>query len=139
MTEVFELVLDGEPIGKGRPRFSRATGHAYTPEKSARFEERLAWAAQSVWHGKPLLAGALKLTVVAFLSIPKSKSASWKKGALDGTIRPLKKPDLDNIIKGIGDALNRVVYVDDTQIVEVDAAKFYSDQPRITIRIDSVS
>ena len=43
---MIRIVMAGEPIGKGRPRFSRATGTVYTPEKTARYEERLAWAAQ---------------------------------------------------------------------------------------------
>ena len=131
----FELILDGEPIGKGRPRFSRGTGHAYTPEKTARFEERLAWAAQSKMDRKPLLEGELNMVVHAYFSIPKSKPQKWKTDALAWKIRPTKKPDIDNIIKGVADALNKVVYVDDTQIVVLTAMKFYSDRPRIEICI----
>jgi Holliday junction resolvase RusA-like endonuclease len=134
----FELILDGEPVGKGRPRFSRQTGHAYTPEKTARFEERLAWAAQSTMNRAPLLEGALHMTVVAYFSVPSSKSAKWKTDALAHRVRPTKKPDIDNIIKGVADALNKVVYVDDTQIVSLNTRKFYSDRPRIEISIRRV-
>jgi len=131
----FELVLDGEPVGKGRPRFSRQTGHTYTPEKTARFEERLAWAAQSTMNRKPLLEGELAMIVHAYFSVPNSKSQKWRTDALAGKIRPAKKPDIDNIIKGVADALNKVVYVDDTQIVMLTAMKLYSDRPRIEIYI----
>jgi len=133
----FELVLDGEPIGKGRPRFSRATGHTYTPEKTARFEERLAWAAQSVMERAPLFDGPLEMSIHAYFSIPVSKPAKWKEQAKLGLIRPTKKPDIDNIVKGVADALNKVVYVDDTQIVVLTAAKYYSDRPRIEIFISN--
>jgi len=135
MTAPFELVLAGDPVGKGRPRFSKATGHVYTPEKSARFEERLAWAAQSVWQGKPLMDGQIIMFINAYFSIPVSKPKDWKLRAMAGIVRPVKKPDIDNIVKGVADALNKVVYVDDTQIVMVKAAKFYSDKPRIEIKI----
>jgi Holliday junction resolvase RusA-like endonuclease len=135
MTAPFELVLAGDPVGKGRPRFSRASGHVYTPEKSARFEERLAWAAQSVWQGKPLMDGQIIMFINAYFSIPVSKPKDWKIRAMAGIVRPVKKPDIDNIVKGVADALNKVVYVDDTQIVMVKAAKFYSDKPRIEIQI----
>ena len=134
----FELILDGEPIGKGRPRFSRQTGHTYTPEKTARFEERLAWAAQSVWERKPLLEGALEMVVRTYFSVPVSKPVKWKADALSKKILPTKKPDIDNIIKGVADSLNKVIYVDDTQIVALKAYKFYSDRPRIEIFIRRV-
>ena len=135
MNYVFELVLDGEPVGKGRPRFSRATGHTYTPEKTARFEERLAWAAQDVMRRQPLLEGALHMEVYAYFSIPAYKPAKWKDAAKEQGIRPTKKPDIDNIVKGVADALNKVVYVDDTQIVTLLCGKYYSDRPRIEIFI----
>jgi len=133
----FELILDGPPHGKGRPRFSRATGHTYTPEKTARFEERLAWAAQSVMERAPLFDGPLEMSIHAYFSIPVSKPAKWKEQAKLGLIRPTKKPDIDNIVKGVADALNKVVYVDDTQIVVLTAAKYYSDRPRIEIFISN--
>lgn len=135
----FELILDGEPIGKGRPRFSRQTGHTYTPEKTARFEERLAWAAQSTMNRAPLFEGPLTMLINAYFSIPASKPAKWRAAALEEKILPTKKPDIDNIIKGVADALNKVVYVDDTQIVTLAAGKFYSDRPRIEIFINRVS
>ena len=36
---------------------------------------------------------------------------------------PLKKPDMDNIVKVIADALNSVAYQDDSQVVLVKAKK----------------
>jgi Holliday junction resolvase RusA-like endonuclease len=135
----FELILDGEPIGKGRPRFSRQTGHTYTPEKTARFEERLAWAAQSTMQRRPLFDGPLRVLINAYFSIPASKPAKWRLAAMEQKILPTKKPDIDNVIKGVADALNKVVYVDDTQIVSLAAGKFYSDRPRIEIFIRHVS
>ena len=43
-----QFTVPGVPVGKGRPRFTRG-GHAYTPEKTAAFEEkvRLCWKTQS--------------------------------------------------------------------------------------------
>ena len=105
--------MDGQPVGKGRPRFSRASGTVYTPEKTARYEERLAWAAQSVMAGRPLLTEALEVTIRAYVDIPKSKPKAFRAAALAGKIRPTTKPDADNFAKCV-DALNRVVWVDDS-------------------------
>ncbi|WP_334299865.1 RusA family crossover junction endodeoxyribonuclease [Anaerobutyricum hallii] len=53
-------------------------------------------------------------------------------------MRPTKKPDLDNVIKSILDALNKVAYHDDTQIVSLSMEKFYSDSPRVEVTINSI-
>ena len=136
MTDLFGedivIVMSGDPVPKGRPRFNRKTGATYTPEKTATYENRLAWAAQSVMRGRPLLTGALDVRIVSYRSVPVSKSKRWKADALLGAIRPTGRPDWDNLGK-IVDALNRVVWADDSQIVDGRVQKFYSDQPRIEI------
>ncbi len=130
-----KIVMAGEPIGKGRPRFSRKTGTAYTPLKTARYEDRLAWAAQAEMVGKPPLAGPLSVYIRAFMGVPESKPKKWRAMALTGSIRPVKKPDLDNIAK-LADALNKVVWIDDAQIVALTVEKFYSDRPRLEIDVE---
>lgn len=56
----------------------------------------------------------------------------------DKVIRPTKKPDMDNIIKIIADALNGIAYYDDSQIVDTAVRKFYSDEPRVVVKISEV-
>jgi Holliday junction resolvase RusA-like endonuclease len=48
---------------------------------------------------------------------------------------PTKKPDADNILKLVADALNGLAYVDDKNIVTAHAHKVYSDRPRLEINI----
>ena len=55
-----------------------------------------------------------------------------------GKIRPTKKPDCDNCIKSITDALNGIAYIDDSQIVSIECEKWYSDRPRAEVMIDYV-
>ena len=55
-----------------------------------------------------------------------------------GIIRPIKKPDMDNVIKVIADSLNQIAYRDDTQIVDCQCRKFYSEQPRVEIKIRQI-
>ena len=54
---------------------------------------------------------------------------------IEETIRPLVKPDLDNIAKMILDSLNKIAYKDDNQIVRLVIEKFYSEEPRVEIEI----
>ena len=130
-----KIVLLGEPRGKGRPRFAPQTGRAYTDADTRNYESKLAWAAQVKMGGAPPLLGALRVTVSAFVSIPKSFSAKKQAAAIEGDIRPTTKPDADNIAKML-DALNKIVWNDDSQIVRLVIEKFYSEQPRLEIQID---
>lgn len=57
---------------------------------------------------------------------------------LNGLIRPTKKPDMDNVVKVIADSLNQLAYRDDTQIVDCQCRKFYSDRPRVDVVIAQV-
>ncbi len=49
-----------------------------------------------------------------------------------------RKPDLDNIIKIVKDALNDVVYVDDVQVIKVVSEWSYSSNPRLEVIIEEV-
>lgn len=131
---MIEIYLAGEPIGKGRPRFVKATGRAFTPERTVRFEDRLSLAAQSAMNGRPLLQGPLEMHMIVRMTIPASKSKVWKIAAAKGGIRPTKKPDWDNFGKTI-DALNLIVWTDDAQIVEGRVSKFYHETPGCVIRV----
>ena len=132
---MIKIELAGDPTGKGRPRFSRKSGTVYTPLKTARYEARLAWAAQSIMKGRPLLEGSLSVFVQAFMAIPASRPKKWRAAAANGLIYPTKKPDIDNIAKMM-DALNKVVWVDDCQIVALTVHKVYADRPRLEIQIE---
>lgn len=126
----------GEPVAQGRPRASTQGGFVrlYDPKKSKDYKDyvRLA-AAEHAPAG--LLEGPLGMVLTVYRSIP--KSFSKKKAALaeDGEIRPVSKPDVDNYLKGVKDALKGVIWKDDSQVVEVFAQKRYSSRPRIEVKI----
>ncbi|MCZ1265386.1 RusA family crossover junction endodeoxyribonuclease [Paenibacillus tundrae] len=86
-----------------------------------------------------LLEGPLGMMLTVYRSIP--KSFSKKKAALAevGEIRPVSKPDVDNYLKGVKDALKGIVWKDDSQVVEVFAQKRYSSRPRIEVKIKDLS
>ena len=57
---------------------------------------------------------------------------------LEGEIRHTKKPDAENVSKSILDALNKLAYDDDSNIVELHIEKWYSDSPRAEVFIEEV-
>ena len=106
----------GDPFGKGRPRFSRSGPYikTYTPEKTVNYETlvQLEYERQCKNHRFPDKT-PLDLRISAYYSIPKSTSKKKKLLMLCHAIRPMKKPDNDNVVKIIQDALNLVAFHDD--------------------------
>ena len=48
------------------------------------------------------------------------------------------KPDLDNLEKFVGDALESVYWKNDSQIVKCPSVKIYSENPRVEIVIEEI-
>ena len=129
----------GEPKGKGRPRFSTQTGRAFTPKQTVNYETLVHTEYMVQCKGFRFPDDAmLDMRILAYYSVPKSGSKAEKAKKLANTIRPTKKPDMDNVVKMVADALNQVAYKDDTQIVDCQVRKFYSEQPRIEVIIQEV-
>lgn len=140
MKERYYFVVPGEPVAKGRPKFTTQGGYvkAITPAKTANYETLVKLAYRQECPGAEIYPKDVPLTVhvIAYFTIPKSAS---KKKSLDmqcGYIRPTKKPDCDNIGKIICDALNGVAFYDDSQIVELTVNKYYSNTPEVRVSIE---
>ena len=78
---------------------------------------------------------ALKVNITALFAIPKRFNKEKRKKALNGEILPTKRPDSDNVIKIILDALNGVAYHDDAQVCEVYFEKKYAEKSKTIIAI----
>ena len=92
------------------------------------------WATQGMKDsGFTMIEGPCVLRIDAYFEVPKSKSKRFREAALNGTERPTKKPDIDNIVKAIQDALNGLAYKDDAYIVHLACQKFYRDNPRVEV------
>lgn len=134
-----KFTILGEPKGKGRPRFCRNTGHAITPKDTVNYETLVHMEYLEQCNELRFPDDAmLDMRIKAYYSIPKSASKKKRAAMLAGEIRPTKKPDMDNVVKIIADALNQVAYRDDTQIVDCQCRKFYSENPRVEVTIKTV-
>jgi Holliday junction resolvase RusA-like endonuclease len=131
-----KFTVPGEPKAKARPRMSTKTGRAYTPSETIQYENLVK---VCYMESKQLkLEGQIEAQITAFYGIPKSASKKKKEQMLQGLIRPVKKPDVDNIAKTVLDSLNKIAYDDDSQIVECIVQKFYSDNPRVEVEIKQI-
>ncbi|KZS45727.1 hypothetical protein AWU65_07270 [Paenibacillus glucanolyticus] len=137
---MIQFTVYGEPVAQGRPKFSTAGGFvkAYDPAKSRDYKDYVRLAAAE--HApKSLLEGPVGMMLTVYRSIPKSFSKKKAAAAEAGEIRPTTKPDVDNYLKGVKDALKGVIWKDDSQVVEVFTQKKYSGRPRIEVKIKELS
>ncbi|MEN2985498.1 MAG: RusA family crossover junction endodeoxyribonuclease [Thermodesulfovibrionaceae bacterium] len=121
MLEILDLELPIEPVAQSRPRFSRR-GIVYECERVKKFKEAIKWYAKSAFRSRPIEDTPIGIDLTFFI-----KSANGR-----GVV---KKPDLDNLIKSILDALEGVIYANDFQVVKITAAKLPClGQEKIKIR-----
>jgi Holliday junction resolvase RusA-like endonuclease len=134
MLAEFEII--GKPGAKGRPRFTKY-GKTYTDEKTVNYENLVKLSYQNQVNGKFGEDEELSVLIHAYFPIPKSTSKKQKDMMINYQRQPTVKPDCDNIAKVILDSLNNVAYKDDSQVVELTVAKFYSDNPRVEVIIQA--
>jgi len=130
MADTVSAFIQGNPVAQGRGRIVRVGQHA-----------RIADPAKSRdWKGyaKMCLAAAappepadcpVMMAVTFVFERPKSrKRDNWVS----------VKPDLDNLVKGIQDAGNGILYRDDRQIAYLVAQKCYvcPKEPRPGVRVE---
>jgi len=135
--QVFEIHVGGEPVAQGRPRFTSAGGFvkAYDPIKSREFKYVIQTLAREKMAGQERFNGALCLYLTVTRVPPKSWAKYRRREAMENHQGIQGKPDLDNYIKIVLDALNGVVFADDACIVRIGASKRWSDSPGMYIRV----
>lgn len=128
------ITVYGKPQGKGRPRYTTRAGHAvaYTPASTKAYEAQIrqAWEEQD---GRDYGSAALALILTAYYPPPSRARKAEREAMLAGKVPVRDKPDLDNIIKAVMDALNGRAYADDRQVTHISAARAYSSDPRVEI------
>lgn len=133
-----KFIIPGEPQGKARARTvktKKGKTVSFTPEKTELYENLIK---QIAMQSKIYFEGPVKMNIIAFYGVPASDSKKKRIEKLANIIRPTKKPDLDNVCKVICDALNGVVYKDDTQVVSITIGKYYSEKPCVEVSVEEV-
>lgn len=135
-----ELIVYGNPVAQGRPRFSRQGGFvkAYDPIQSKSYKQLIRLELQPLLSDPDFtpIDKACCLNLKVFRAMPKSFSKKKREEASLGYVRPTTKPDTDNYVKGVLDALNGTVLKDDSVVCEIFARKSYSERPRIEIVLE---
>lgn len=133
--------VPGRPRGKARARtyYNPSAGRhvSMTPDHTVLYENLVKDRYLDQCRGIYLERGTpVTLRIVARFLPPKSVSKKRRRDMLEGKELPLKKPDMDNIVKVVADALNGVAYHDDTQIALIVAKKAYSAIEGLDISVE---
>ena len=142
---MIQFIVPGVPVAQPRQRSRIAKGKGgqfiqnYTPAKAPvnDYKATVKLALREAYQGQPL-EGPLHLGVSFYM--PRPKSMVWKKRPMPREWHT-KKPDTDNVVKAVKDALSGLAYRDDSQVCfELIQKKYASgdEQPHTLIVIDEL-
>lgn len=139
------------PVGQPRPRASTIGGfvrvHEPTSVKTATgrkphpilaFKAAIKHEAKLAYTGSPL-DGPIRIDCI--FVFPRPKSMIWKRRPMP-RIPHTSKPDTDNVVKAVKDALTGIVWRDDSQVYQEFSTKWIAsgeEQPRTIVMIKSHS
>lgn len=161
LDQMVVIVLEGDPRGKGRPRFSTHGGFVkvYTDAATAEYEELIQ--VEVLYHigqqalidrtrqikrasfiqaykdfgGEPIFKGPVRVEMEIRHPIRASWTKAKKAAALAGHIAPTLKPDPDNVAKIWFDAFNDCMWKDDTQVIRFAVDRSFSEDPSVLVRV----
>lgn len=126
----------GTPIPKGSmkayiPKGWKRPVLTHDNAKTKPWQEAVTWSARETLRGAKPIAGPVRVTVTFFLPRPKSTPRK--------VAYPVKRPDLDKLLRLICDGLTRAgAYRDDSQVVSVTAGKAFGDVPGAEITVEAL-
>lgn len=138
---IVKFFIPGEPVPKGRGRAGVVNGHAhvFTPSKTRNYENFVKGLAAEAMRGRTPVDGPVMVDITVWLPIPASMSRKHQVAAVDASLLPAKKPDIDNCAKSVTDGLNAIVFCDDRQIVDLHVRKRYSRVPGVAVEVHDLA
>ena len=132
----YEFEVIGDIKGKARPRVNTYTCKAYTPTNSKDYELLVKQYFKIKYPRFVPLENRLAVKIIATFKVPKTTTKKDREQIEKGLISPTKKPDIDNIVKIILDALNQMAFKDDTQITKLEVEKVYGEEEKVYVAIE---
>jgi Holliday junction resolvase RusA-like endonuclease len=130
LKSVYSVFVHGIPKAQPRPRMTR-TGHTYNPDTAKAWKEAI----QAVFLPirKEPIDDAVYIIVYFYMPRPKGMKKQ------DATAPHTKKPDIDNLLKAVMDALTDIkIWRDDSLVYFIQAHKWYAgDMPGAHISIST--
>ena len=124
MSSYVGFSVPGEARGKARPRVTRGGAHTYTPDPGGFVERVTAHAVEAGLQARADYEGGVEVSVLIGRAMPKGWSKK-RKAEMEGE-PSLVKPDANNVLGAVLDALNRVAFRDDAQVYWVRAQRAWA-------------
>ena len=119
---MIQIMIEGDAIPAARPRFSGR--RCYQPKRNMEYRAKVQASAYAAMFGKQPMTGEVSAVVRVYRRF---KPTARNFG------------DVDNHLKGLLDALNKIVYLDDSQICRCLVAKFKDKvNPRVEIELEEM-
>jgi len=118
------------PVPQKQTQFGK--GRCYDPSKKAK--EAIQWQIRPYAPKEPI-TGPVSLHLTFLLPIPKSTSKLIRRQMIEGKILPIMRPDFDNLAYIITNAMNQLIYKDDSQVVDAKIMKRYGEEPQTIVKI----
>ena len=126
-TTYYSFEVDGEPIPQGSMRSPKAGVVLHSNAKLAGWRNTVSGEARKAYSGKPWDGPVL--VALTFIVKPPLHNRE---------LYASKKPDLDKLIRACLDALDGIVYVNDSRVVRIEAEKVYAGggmEPGVTVEV----
>jgi len=130
---MYVFTLEGIPVAQKRVRFTR---NVYKP--NALEKELAQWCFKEQFKDSILKGEPLSVDITYYLPFPKTMSKKEKEKRLNNCLRHFIRPDIDNLLKFTLDAMQGIIFENDSQITEIYASKYYSETPRTVITIREI-
>lgn len=106
----------------------------YTPKEQKEYERFAAMCAQQGMKGREKFSGPTRVECHFWMGIPKSREKKLRDGDWH-----TQRPDTDNCVKSVWDAMNQICFADDCVVVQMSAEKRWtSGAPRTEVTIRSL-
>jgi len=120
MKTIYQIFVEGTPKPQPRPRMA-LNGHVYNPHSADEWKESIKIAFKINRFAINQITEPIRLKVIFFLPKPKAMKVKQE------FIPHAKKPDLDNLLKAVMDAMTEVgVWQDDSLVHATEASKWYA-------------
>lgn len=136
-----EFDIKGKVKAKQSVKFTKA-GIKYTPSNVVEYSNFVKVSFINkfpAWNTEMLRDKPLKVNIDVYMPVPASYTNKKKMQAIANELRPIVKPDCDNIAKNINDSLNGILFPDDKQIVSLTVNKYYSGNEYVKVTVETLT
>lgn len=139
------FTVPGIPVAQPRQRHrafavaGRIVSHNYTPAKHPVQNYKAAIRLTAAQHVAQPMTGPVRIEITCYFGHPKSH---YRSGKRCDELRPdaaewhTARPDAENCVKAVLDAMTGVAYLDDRQVCWLEVGKVYDTVPRTKITIE---